>query len=236
VADVPARWDAVSDTMLGSTIANAAGTEVKTVEHLMAALAVHRVDNALLELTGPEIPVMDGSSRVFSHLIRSAGTRPQGEARKTIRVTKEVAIAEGDKWARLTPAEAFEVALEIVFDSAAIGRQSVHVVPETEGECAILPARTFGFAHEIEELRAMGLARGGSLDNAILVEGDRIVNDGGLRLPEEFVRHKALDLVGDLYLAGAPIRGRIDGFKTGHALNNALLAALFAAPDAWEWA
>jgi len=230
--DIPARFDAVVDTRLCTTLGNDHGARVATVEHLMAALAGCGVDNAIVEIDAPEVPVMDGSSEPFVFLIECAGVVDQAAARRTLVVRRPVAIEEGEARAALEPSDGFVISLDIDFASRAIGRQELHLeVSDLTFKREISRARTFGFLHEVEALRAAGLARGGSLDNAVVVDGDEVLNEDGLRFEDEFVRHKVLDCIGDMALAGAPIAGRLRGRRTGHGLNNRLLRALFADPD-----
>lgn len=232
---VPATGEAVCKTQLGTVIGNAAGVTVSTIEHLMAALAMLGVDNAVVELDGPEMPIMDGSAEPFVQIIDRAGRRAQDAPRRYIEILAPIEVVEGDKRATLTPCDRFEVAFEIAFDSAAIGRQRVDLaMDEAAFRRELADCRTFGFLHEVEALRAMGLARGGSMENAVVIEGDRILNPEGLRRVDEFVRHKALDAIGDLYVLGAPVIGRFEGLLAGHGLNNALVRALLACPDAWR--
>jgi UDP-3-O-[3-hydroxymyristoyl] N-acetylglucosamine deacetylase len=233
---VPARADAVRPNQpLCTIIANADGVTVATVEHLMAALAALNIDNALVEIDGPELPIMDGSAGPFVALLDRAGRRMQDGPRRYIEITAPIEVVQGDKRATLTPSDDFEVAFEIAFTSAAIGRQRVDlVVNEDSFRSELADCRTFGFIQDVEALRAQGLARGGSLENAVVIDGDRVLNPEGLRRPDEFVRHKALDAVGDLYLLGAPILGRFEGIYAGHALNNLLARALLANPRSWR--
>lgn len=232
---VPVSGEAVVDARLNTTIANAEGVTVSTIEHLMAALAALGVSNAVIELDGPELPIMDGSALPFVQLLDRAGFRRQETPQRFIEVLEPIEVVEGDKWARLTPCDRYEMAFEIDFDSAAIGNQRVDfVVDEQTFRDEICAARTFGFAHEVEALRRAGLARGGSLENAVVIDGDAILNPGGLRMEREFVRHKALDAIGDLYVLGAPLLARYEGFKGGHALNNKLVRELLARPEAWR--
>lgn len=235
---IPARWDAVSDTRLNTCIANADGVSVRTIEHLMAALAGARIDAAVVDIDGPEVPVMDGSASPFLFLIDCAGTVELSAPRRTIRILKRVEVREGEKLAALTPAfNGFSLRFEIDFASPAIARQECLVhLRDGAFKREVGRARTFGFEHEINALRAAGLARGGSLANAVVIGcDDRVLNEDGLRYDDEFVRHKVLDAVGDLYLAGAPITGHFHGVRSGHALNNRLLQALFADESAWTW-
>jgi UDP-3-O-[3-hydroxymyristoyl] N-acetylglucosamine deacetylase len=232
---VPATADAVVQTRLGTVIGNAAGVTVSTIEHLMAAMAALAVDNAVVELDGPEVPIVDGSAEPFVNLLDRAGRREQEAPRRVIEIVRPIEVRDGDKRAALLPARQFEVAFEIAFPSAAIGRQAVDlVVDEAAFREELADARTFGFLHEVEALRKAGLARGGSLENAVVIEGDRVLNPEGLRRPDEFVRHKALDAVGDLYVLGMPSQGRFEGRYAGHGLNNAVVRALLAQPNAWR--
>lgn len=227
--------EAVCKTQLGTVITNAAGVTVSTIEHLMAALVMTGVDNALVEIDGPEMPIMDGSSIDFIRGLDRAGLQPQGAPRRFIEIVDVVEVIEGDKRATLRPSEDFEVAFEIAFASAAIGRQAVDLRMDAGAfRRELADCRTFGFLHEVEALRAMGLARGGSMDNAVVIDGDEIMNPEGLRRPDEFVRHKALDAIGDLFVLGAPVIGRFEGVLAGHGLNNALVRALLATPHAWR--
>ncbi len=232
---IPARAEAVSQTRLGTVIANAAGASVSTIEHMMSAMAALGLDNAVVELDGPEAPILDGSAGPFVRLIDAAGLEAQSAPRGYIEITEPVEIRDGAKRVALMPAERFEMAFEIVFDSAAIGTQTIDVaLDEAAYREGIAEARTFGFLHEVEALRAAGLARGGSMDNCLVIEGDALLNEGGLRLPDEFVRHKALDALGDLFLLGAPVIGRFEGSLSGHTENNALARAVLARPEAWR--
>ena len=227
---------AVVRTQLGTVIANDAGVTVSTIEHLMAALVMLGVDNAVVEVDGPEMPIMDGSSLPFIRILDRAGVREQEAARRYIEILAPVDVVDGDKRASLLPAAAFEVAFEIQFPTKAIGRQAIDFpMDEAAFRAELADCRTFGFAHEVEALRAIGLARGGSLENAVVIEGDRVLNPEGMRRPDEPVRHKALDAIGDLYVLGAPVLGRFEGVLAGHGLNNALVRALAARPDAWRW-
>lgn len=233
---VPALWSAVGDTRMNTSLINEAGTQVGTVEHLMSALAGSGIDNCLIEINGPEVPVMDGSAAPFLFLIECAGTVEQEAARRAIRVLKRVTVTDGEKMASFAPSAGFSLRFEIDFASQAIARQEF-AVALTRGsfKSEISRARTFGFEQEVAMLRAAGLARGGSLDNAVVIDstGTKVLNDDGLRYGDEFVRHKILDAVGDLALAGAPIIGAFHGIRSGHALNNKLLRALFADQTAW---
>lgn len=233
---VPVSAEAVCKTQLGTVITNAADVTVATIEHLMAALVMLDIDNAVVELDGPEMPIMDGSSLPFVEILDRAGRRGQDAPRRYIEILETVEVVDGDKRATLSPADEFEVAFEIAFDSKAIGRQRVDLaMNERAFRSELANCRTFGFLHEVEALRAMGLARGGSMENAVVIEGDRILNPEGLRRPDEFVRHKALDAIGDLFVLGAPILGRFEGVLAGHGINNAVVRALVAQPQAWRY-
>ena len=226
---------AVSCTQLNTKISNASGVSVSTIEHLMAALSALDVDNVIVEVDGPEVPIMDGSALPFVQLLDRAGRRTQAQPRRYIEITAPVEVADGAKRAALLPCDRFEVAFEIAFPSAAIGRQAVDLsITERSFRDQLAAARTFGFVHEVEALRRMGLARGASLDNAIALDGDVMLNAEPLRFRDEFVRHKALDAIGDLYVLGAPVIGRFETRYGGHALNNVLVRALMADPTAWR--
>ncbi len=232
---VPVSGEAVVQTQLGTVIGNADKVTVSTIEHLMAALCALGIDNAVVELDGPEVPIMDGSSEPFVQLLDRAGRRRQDAPRRYIEITAPIEVVDGDKRASLTPADGFEVAFEIAFASSAIGRQRVDLhMNEAAFRKELSNCRTFGFLHEVEALRRIGLARGGSMDNAVVIDGDRVLNPEGLRRRDEFVRHKALDAIGDLYVLGAPIIGRFEGILAGHGLNNAVVRELMARPDAWR--
>jgi UDP-3-O-[3-hydroxymyristoyl] N-acetylglucosamine deacetylase len=235
---VPASWQNVVDTQLCTAIGNGQGTRIGTIEHLMAALYGCEIDNALIDIDGPEVPVMDGSAAPFVFLIECAGSVDQAAARRAIEVRREISVVEDDCRLTLAPPAGGGLALdfEIDFGPNAVARQTCQlaVAPEVF-KSNLARARTFGFAHDIDRLQAAGLARGGSLENAVVISGDRILNDDGLRFEDEFVRHKMLDCVGDLYLAGAPVLGRVIASRSGHRHNNRLLHALFAAPDAFRY-
>lgn len=233
---IPAKWDHVIDTRLCTVVANSDGVSVGTIEHLMAALAACAIDNIDIELDGPEIPIMDGSAQPFIDSILSAGIITQAAPRRAIRILKPVSIVEGDKKATLRPAIGSEFHVDIDFPHPEIGRQTASInLIGNEFFTKIANSRTFGFLHEVTALRAIGLALGGSMDNAIVLDQDKIMNPNGLRSPTEFARHKLLDSVGDLYLAGSPILGAFDGVKPGHQMNNLILHELFARPDCWSY-
>lgn len=236
--DIVARGDFVTEVQLGTTLTNEAGQSVATVEHLLAACAGVGVDNLIIEIDGPEVPIMDGSSSVYCELMMAAGLREQRALRRRIRILEDVEVSDGIKTARLSPSadDYLSIHAKIEFESRAIGTQqmSLRMLPGMFAR-DIAFARTFGFAQDVEKLKSMGLARGGSLDNAVVLDGDSIVNPEGLRSSDEFIRHKILDAVGDLMLAGAPIAGVYEARQPGHALNNKLVRALIDAPDAWCW-
>lgn len=235
--DIPALFDRVVDTRLCTAIGDGDAT-VSTIEHVMAALAGSGIDDAVVELDGPEVPIMDGSAAPFLFLIDCAGIATTAAPRAAIEVLRPVRVEEaGGAFAELLPGRepAFDIDLEIDFPNTAIGRQALtmRVSPLAFRE-GLADARTFTLAEDVARLRAAGLAQGGSLANAVVVDGPMVLNPGGLRRPDEFVRHKMLDVVGDLALAGAPIRGRFRGARSGHALNNRVLRALFADSAAWR--
>ena len=232
---IEARAENVANTRLSTVIGNAHGVTVSTVEHLMAALYGLGVDNALIELDGPEVPIMDGSADAFVRLIDHTGRSRQDASRHVIEILEPVVVRDGDKRAVLRPSDRFEVAVEIAFKSAAVGRQRLDMaLDEDSFRTGLADCRTFGFLHEVEALRAAGLAQGGSLENAVVVDGDELLNPEGLRREDEFVRHKAVDAIGDLATLGYPLLGRYEGRLAGHALNNALTRALLARPEAYR--
>ncbi len=238
--DIPARFDLVTDTRLCTVVADPTDPtrSVGTVEHLMAALAGAGIDNARIEVDGPELPILDGSSAPFLFLIGCAGIVAQPAPRARIEVLRPVRVTDGDAFAELLPdagSDTLEMEMSIDFDAPAIGRQALSLTLSDDSfRDELAAARTFALAGDIARLHAAGLARGGSLDNAIVVDGARVLNPAGLRMADEFVRHKLLDAVGDLALAGAPIAGRFVAHRSGHALNNQLLRALFADAGAWR--
>ena len=235
---IHAHADAVSDTRLGTTMTNEAGVSVAVVEHLMAALAGMGIDNLIIDIDGPEVPIMDGSSAVFCELLLQAGLKKQSAPRRRIRILETVEIIDGPKRATLSPSDDSVLTLRarIEYDDSVIGIQqmALRLAPGMFARDLAF-ARTYGFARDVEMLRANGLARGGSLDNAVVLEDGAVMNPEGLRAEDEFVRHKMLDAVGDLMLAGAPIAGSYDAVQPGHALNNALVRKLLATPSAWCW-
>lgn len=238
---IPARFDHVLDTRLCTVVGDPADPTLRvgTVEHVMAALSGQGIDNAIVEVDGPEIPIFDGSAAPLVFLLDCAGIVELAQPRSAIEVLRPVRVSDGGAFAELRPNRPGQTGLEMVlsidFAASVIGRQShaLHLSPDSFRH-ELASARTFAMAAEIEQLRASGLALGGSLDNALVVDGDRVLNPGGLRMQGEFVRHKLLDAVGDLALAGAPLHGRFIAHRSGHALNNRLLRALFADVSAWR--
>ncbi|MCS6622591.1 UDP-3-O-acyl-N-acetylglucosamine deacetylase [Roseibacterium beibuensis] len=232
---IPVSGEAVVDARLNTMIENAAGVRLSTIEHLMAAFAALGVSNAVVEVDGPELPILDGSALQFVQLLDRAGFRQQECPVRYIEILEPIRVTEGDKSAVLLPCDRYEMRFEIDFPTPVIGNQVVDfVVDEQTFRDEIMAARTFGFAHEVEALRRAGLARGGSLENAVVIDGDQILNPGGLRMEREFVKHKALDAIGDLYVLGAPLLGRYEGVKAGHHINNLLVRELLANPHAWR--
>ena len=233
---IPARWDLVSDTRLCTLLRNDAGVSVGTVEHLMAALAGTGVTHAEIDIDGAEVPIMDGSALRFVRAILRAGLAPVPGPLRAIRILEPVRDVQGDVVAELAPADAPSIEFEIDFADAAIGRQARRLVMENGAFVhELADCRTFCRREEVEAMRAAGLALGGTLDNAVVVDGDRVLNPGGLRRSDEFVRHKMLDVVGDLALAGGPIIGAYRGVRAGHGATNRLLRRMFATPGAFEW-
>lgn len=232
--ELKADWRNAVESALCTTLTDGEGFSIATIEHLMAAFAGAGIDNAVVELDGPEVPIMDGSASPFLFLIECAGIFQQEVARRAIKILKPVTVSEGGKSASLLPDSGFSMSFEIDFASSAIKHQDISLTVDPESfKSDLSRARTFGFLQDLERMRAAGLARGGSLANAVVVNGDKVLNEEGLRYTDEFVRHKALDAVGDLYLAGAPIIGHFRGSRSGHAFNRRLLEALFADPSAW---
>lgn len=233
-AEIRATWRNAVETPLCTVVSNREGIRVATIEHLMAALAGSEIDNAIVELDEPEVPILDGSAAPFLRLIDRAGTAVQDAPRRAIKVLKPVeVICEGAR-AGLFPDHGFSMSFAIDFANPLIRRQDLAVTMDAETfRSELSRARSFCLLDDVTRMRAAGFARGGSLENAVVVSGDRILNAGGLRYADEFVRHKLLDALGDLYLAGGPIIGQFRGECSGHALTGRLLAALFADPDAW---
>lgn len=234
--DIPVRADAVTDVKRCTTISNYADISVSTIEHLMAALSASGVDNLYIEIDGLEVPAMDGSSEQFLQMIEDAGVLSQSAPRRYIKVLKTVEVQVGEAYARIEPHHCLHLDVTIDFEERAIGRQRIEIEPDVKDfRERLASARTFARAHEVVALREAGLSLGGSYDNAIVVDGDKVLNPGGLRYSDEFVRHKALDLLGDMYVGG-PLLGRVTTVRAGHALNHQLLLALFADKKAWKFA
>ena len=236
--DIRAQATAVTDTRLCSAL-EGGGAKVATVEHLMSALAGLGIDNLYVDLDGPEVPIMDGSAGPFVYLLQACGIQEQRAPKRFFRIRRPIEVRDGDKWARFEPYDGFRVSFSIVFDHPVFERstQSLTVdFAETPYAKDVARARTFGFAQDVEALRNAGLALGGSLDNAVVLDEYRVLNSDGLRYADEFVKHKVLDAIGDLYLIGHPLIGAFSAHKSGHALNNQLLRATLAASDAWELA
>jgi UDP-3-O-[3-hydroxymyristoyl] N-acetylglucosamine deacetylase len=234
--EIPATPENVGDTRLSTTLISN-GVRVSTVEHLLSAMAGLGIDNAYVDLSASEVPIMDGSAGPFVFLIQSAGIEEQNAPKRFIRIKKTVIVEDGDKWARFDPFEGFKVSFNIDFEHPVFkGRsQTTHVdFSSTSFVKEVSRARTFGFMRDIEQLRENNLALGGSLDNAIVMDDYRVLNEDGLRYQDEFVKHKVLDAIGDLYLLGCSLIGAFSGYKSGHALNNRLLLTLLADETAWE--
>ena len=234
--DIPARADLVGETRLSSCLVRE-GAKIYTVEHLMSALGGLGIDNVYVDIDASELPIMDGSASPFVLLIQQAGVVEQAAAKKFLRVLRRVEVTDGDKWARLEPYEGYKLSFSIEFRHPVIERstQSVEInFAETSYLKEIARARTFGFMHEVEDLRDSGLALGGGLDNAVVLDEYRVLNSEGLRFADEFIRHKLLDAIGDLYLLGKPLLGAFSAHKSGHALNNRLLRAVLAQANALE--
>jgi len=234
--DIRSRAGAVGDTRMASTLSDG-DVKVATVEHLMSALSGLGIDNAVVEVDAAEIPIMDGSAATFVYLLRSAGVQEQSAPKRFIEVIKPVEVRDGEKWARLDPFFGFRLEFTIDFSHPAVdatGQQVRVNFAESSFVDDIARARTFGFVSDVDLLRSKGLALGGSLDNAIVMDEVRVINPGGLRRPNEFAMHKALDAIGDLYLLGNPLMASYSAFKSGHALNNALLRALMQTEGSWK--
>ena len=234
--EIKATPESVTETVMSTTI-ESDGVKISTVEHLMSAFAGMGVDNAYVELSTHEVPIMDGSAAPFVFLLQSAGIAEQNKAKKFIRIKKSLEVRDGDKWVRFEPFDGFKVTFTIDFDHP-IFKNSVQNATVNFSTTSFIKevsrARTFGFMDDLEALRKAGLARGGSIDNAIVMDAFNILNDDGLRYKDEFVKHKILDAVGDLYLLGHPLVGAFSAHKSGHALNNQILRQLLAEEDAWE--
>lgn len=236
--DIPSRANAVGDTMLCTCLSNADGVSISTVEHLASALAGMGIDNIIVEVDSNELPIMDGSASPFIFLLQSAGIEEQNAAKKFIRVTKPVRVEDGDKWAELRPYDGFRVDFRIDFNHPVISQTRQHLVMDFDTSSYINEvsrARTFGFMRDLEYMHAHNLALGGSMENAVALDEYRVLNQEGLRYEDEFLKHKILDAIGDLYLGGYSIIGELRAYKTGHGLNNKLLRALLAQSNCFEF-
>ncbi len=235
--EIPALASYVGDTTLSTSIMKD-GVRVSTVEHLLSAFAGLGIDNAYVDVTASEIPIMDGSAAPFVFLIQSAGIKEQNAPKRFIRIKRKVKVTDGDKWAYFAPFEGFKVTFTIEFDHPVFKQHSKTATLDfssTSYVKEVSRARTFGFKSDFERLQSMNLARGASMDNAIAIDDFRVLNEDGLRYEDEFVKHKILDAVGDLYLLGSSLIGAFNGYKSGHALNNKLLCKLLAEESAWEY-
>ncbi len=234
--EVAATWRNVIETPLSTTLKGEADIQIGTVEHLLSALSGCAIDNVVIELNGPEVPVMDGSSAPFVFLIECAGTATQDAPRRALEIRREVTVSDSRRSAMAMPGRGLSIDFEIDFDNPAVAHQQWSLqVTQASYKREVSRARTFGFLEEVDKLRAMGLALGGSLDNAIVIDGDQVLNDGGLRYENEFVRHKVLDLIGDLTLIGGPVIGKFRCTRSGHGMTLRLLRTLFADEQAWRW-
>ncbi len=234
VVSIEARSENVVDTQL-ATVLGRGNTRISTVEHLLAALAAYGIDNLHIDIDGPEVPIMDGSAAPFASIIEDAGLRNLPKSRKFLAIRKPITVIDGEKRVNIIPSRFFRVTFDIAFEHPCIALQqrSVKVTSETFRR-DLSPARTFGFLRDVEQLKAAGLARGGSLENAIVVDDERILNPEGLRFQDEFVRHKILDAVGDLSLLCYPILGHVRAYKAGHDINHQLVEKILATPEAWQ--
>jgi UDP-3-O-[3-hydroxymyristoyl] N-acetylglucosamine deacetylase len=234
--DIPAHATNVTDTALGTTLTKG-DAKVSTVEHLLSAFAGLGIDNAIVEVSAPEVPIMDGSAGPFVFLLQSAGIEEQRAAKRFIRVKEHVKVTDGDKWAEFHPFDGFKVNFEIEFNHPVFKRRAQKASMDfstTSFLREVSRARTFGFMRDLEALRARNLALGGTIDNAIVLDDFRVLNEDGLRYEDEFVKHKILDAIGDLYLLGHSLIGEFSGHKSGHALNNKLLRTMLASKSSWE--
>lgn len=234
---IPAKADLVRETTMCTALVNDDGIRISTIEHLFAALAGLGIDNAIIEVDAPEIPIMDGSASPWVFLLQSVGIQEQSAAKKYLKIKSPIRVEDGDKWAELKPYKGFRIDFAIDFDHPEIARSQQHMKMDFSSSAFIRDisrARTFGFMRDIEYLRANNLALGGSMENAVVLDEYKVLNPDGLRYEDEFVKHKILDAFGDLYVAGHAIVGEFCAYKTGHALNNQLVRALLAQQDAWE--
>lgn len=236
VVEIPVQATRVNDTRLATTLFEGS-VFVSTIEHLMSALCGLAVDNAIVEVNAPETPILDGSALGYTDLIRRAGIVEQSALRRFYRVIKPICVSDGDKWAKLEPSDEFTAEFTIAFNNPVIDKTVQHVcvnLCRDDYEKAVAYARTFCFADDVKKMHAVGLALGGSLKNAVVVDGQSVLNPEGLRAPDEFAKHKLLDSIGDLYVLGHPLYAKYSAFKSGHGLNNRLLRTLLAQKDAWE--
>lgn len=236
IGEIKAEYDLVATTFLGTNlVSNDKSIKIATVEHLMAALWGCGIDNIIIEVDADELPIMDGSSDHFVFMIECAGIMEQNAGRRFIEILRKVEVSDGDAHAFISPNSDFSVRMDIAFDDQVIAKQSCSFYSNTSSfKIELSKARTFGFLKDVEKLKQLGLIKGGSLDNAIVIGDNKVLNDNGLRFKDEFVRHKVLDSIGDLYLSGARIMGHFHGIKSGHSLNNQLLRTLFADKSAWK--
>ena len=232
---VTAQYNNVCDTILSTSIRNIAGTQISTIEHLMAAIWGCGIDNIVIEIDGPEVPIMDGSSKPFVFMIEYAGIKMQNAPKKHLKILKDIGVIDNGCELFASPNKTFSIDLSIDFASPAIGKQQCSLNEKLNFRDEIADSRTFGFLNELDYLQSKGLAKGASLDNAIGIDKDIILNHEGLRHKNEFVRHKMLDLVGDLFNAGGGFIGKLSGHKTSHSLNNKFLHKLFEDPSAYKW-
>ena len=233
---IDAIWSNVSNTILSTTISNKFGVSVSTIEHIMSALSGLHIDNLKIEINGPEVPIMDGSSKIFVNLIETVPVKILNKKRKILKIKKNIKVIKEESSVELKPNKQFSIDFEIDFPSKIISKQSCQLqLINGNYKSDIASARTFGFERDVDTLRSNGLALGGSLENAVVVGDDKILNKEGLRFKDEFVRHKILDSIGDLYLAGSPIQGYFFGNKSGHYLNNLLLISLFSDKNNYEY-
>lgn len=236
LVEIPARAEFVGDTTFATTLIRD-GVRISTVEHLMAAFAGLGIDNAYVEVSAPEVPIMDGSAAPFVFLLQSAGVEEQRAAKKFLRIRRPIEVADGDARASLLPFDGFKVSFDLIYSDPMMACHSRHASVDFSTASfvrEVARARTFGFLQDFDKLRAMNLARGGSLDNAVVVDNERILNEGGLRHADEFVKHKILDAIGDLYLLGYSLIGEFRGHRSGHTLNHTLRQALLAQPECFE--
>jgi len=234
--EVAAIWQNAIETPLSTTLMGEADIKIGTIEHLLSALSGCAIDNVVIELNGPEVPAMDGSSAPFVFLIECAGSVTQDAPRQALEIRRDITVSDSRRAVTAMPGRGLSIDFEIDFDNAAVARQRWSFqVTQASYKQEVSRARTFGFLEDVDRLREMGLALGGSLDNAIVIDGDQVLNDGGLRYDNEFVRHKVLDLIGDLALIGGPVIGKFCCTRTGHSMTLRLLQALFADDSAWRW-